>query len=613
MKTCRACGKSYDDSWQQCLTCNKPLEEISKPEDHINKRFQALEERIERMERIFNLVSEKKEKLAPSYQTKIQPSQPVPPAKPEKKQDIESTIGLVWLNRIGVVALLFGVAFFLKYAFDNHWIGELGRVVLGLVSGLALLVGSEVARKKKYETMSQGLHGAGVGVLYLSIYASFAFYHLIPSVAAFGLLTLVTFYCGFWSTRTDWKSSAILGMAGGFLTPFLIGVKAVEAPLLLTYLVLLNSGVLYISFYKGWRVLNVVALVLTHCIFISLPDRFVPAMWVQMLGFSTLFFILFSIFPITRNLVRREKSDGTDVLLVLLNGLIYFGHLFNLVEPYVKSVPGLVPLGLSLLYILYSYSTLKRSKEDEGLILSYVGLAILFVTIAIPIQLKQNWITIGWSLEAVIITWIGFRIQNASARHIALAIGMISLLRMFFIDYAYNPFSDSQYLLIWNERTLTYLVFVVCTLLMSWMYKKYQGSLTVEEKALPTLLVLIANGVFLVQLCLEVHSYFDHVADIQAMAAAPLFSARELTISILWILYALADIGIGIYCKFRAIRIAALLIFGAAILKIFLFDLSQLDRIYRIVSFIGLGVVLMLTSFFYQKYKDQIREFALND
>ncbi len=648
MKKCLTCGNTYDDSWQQCMNCNKALvfvdrgvsnEEFSKFEKKINEQFQKFERRLEKVEQLSGAGTERSEKyeyipvkeVVPETipQAKEQPSQPVPLHKIEKDQDIESTIGLVWMNRIGVVALLFGVAFFLKYAFDNHWIGELGRVVLGLVAGLALIAGSEVARKKKYDTMSQGLHGSGVGTLYLSIYAAFGFYHLIPSMAAFGFLAVVTLYCGFWSIRTDWKSSAIIGIAGGFLTPFLIGINQIEAPLLLSYLALLDLGVLYISFYKGWRELSVASLLLTQMLFVYTPDRSKPEMWLVMLGFSTVYFAIFSILPITRNLVRRERSDGLDVLLVLLNGLVYFGHTFTLTGPHVRSIPGLVPLVFSFLYVAYSYSALKRSKEDAGLILSYVGLAILFVTIAIPVQLKQNWITISWAVEAVVISWIGFRINNSSARKISLAIGAMSLFRMFVIDFKYDPFSYSKYSLIWNERTLTYIALVGCLLFMGWMYKKYKSLVTTDEKPLSTVLVLIANVIFLAQLCLEAHSYFAHVAYVKAMAAAPaggqqlmnafwpfyqdLFSARELTISILLIVYALADIAMGIYAKFRAIRITALMILGAAVLKIFLFDLSQLDRIYRIISFMGLGAVLMITSFFYQKYKDQIREFALKD
>jgi uncharacterized membrane protein len=81
----------------------------------------------------------------------------------------------------------------------------------------------------------------------------------------------------------------------------------------------------------------------------------------------------------------------------------------------------------------------------------------------------------------------------------------------------------------------------------------------------------------------------------------------------LWVIYAFLLVAIGMYRKFRALRIMALALFGIAIFKIFLSDLSQLDRIYRIISFITLGVMLMVASFFYQKYRNEIRDFTMKD
>ena len=77
------------------------------------------------------------------------------------------------------------MGFFLKYAFDNNWITETMRVVIGVVIGAGLVLMASWAHRKGLEVFSQGLVGAGISVLYLSVYASFSYYHLVPQVVAF--------------------------------------------------------------------------------------------------------------------------------------------------------------------------------------------------------------------------------------------------------------------------------------------------------------------------------------------------------------------------------------------------------------------------------------------
>src|SRR5689334_3128476 len=86
---------------------------------------------------------------------------------------LESRIGSRWLNRIGIVAMLVGVSYFLKYAFDNNWIGAAGRVAIGLVCGIGIVVWSERFRIKGYRYFSYGLKAVGIGTMYLSLWAAF--------------------------------------------------------------------------------------------------------------------------------------------------------------------------------------------------------------------------------------------------------------------------------------------------------------------------------------------------------------------------------------------------------------------------------------------------------
>ncbi len=646
MRVCPQCKKEYDDSWKVCLKCGAQLSEMSDSNisrdqflnfaKDINSEFQKIDARLNKIEKALSIEPAVSERAGTVSAPKVEKipgpaAQPQKPIKETRRKDIESTIGLVWLNRIGLLALFLGVAFFLKYAFDNRWIGELGRVILGLIAGFGMIVGSEFTRRKNYAVISQGLHGGGVGILYLSIFAAFGFYHLIGLLPAFLFMSIVTFYCGFWSTRTDWVSSAVIGVVGGFLTPFLLGPQNLAPSLLLSYVILLDLGVLYISLYKKWGALNIGTFFLTHAVFYNwFSARYTQENWLLAGSFATAFFALFCFLSILRNLLHKSRSDRTDIILVLVNGLAYFSWLSIILQPFAGTLPGLLPISLGCVYIVYSYSALLRCKEDKALVLSYVGLAVLFVTISIPVQLKYNWIAISWALEALLLIWLGFRLKFSDIRKFGVAIGLVSIFKILLLDYSYDPYQYAKNRFLVNERMFTYLVIVAALFAAAWLYKKNKALATSGERAMSTFLVLAANFVLLVQLSVESTTYFAHIAHVKASpltegkkpfdllkafltSYGELFSARELTLSLLWVIYAFMMIAVGIYRKFRALRLMALVVFGVAVLKIFFLDLSQLDRAYRIISFISLGIVLIIASFFYQKYRDEIRDFALRD
>src|SRR3954464_1031506 len=128
------------------------------------------------------------------------PSAPYPliPPRPsiastlKSQRDLESRIGSHWLNRIGIAAVLIGISYFLKFAFENNWIGPAGRITIGLIAGIAIIIWSERFRLKGYKAFSYSLKAVGIGTLYLSLWAAFQRYSLIPNSVAFAMMLLVT-------------------------------------------------------------------------------------------------------------------------------------------------------------------------------------------------------------------------------------------------------------------------------------------------------------------------------------------------------------------------------------------------------------------------------------
>ena len=131
-------------------------------------------------------------------------------------QSVESLIGANWLNKIGMAAIVLGMSFFLKYAIDNQWIGERGRVSLGILVGLSFLLWGEELIKKQYRAYGLTVVGGGIAVLYFSVYAAFSFYRLLPQWASFILMLLITLTAVLGSLRYNSKIIAYLGLIGDF-------------------------------------------------------------------------------------------------------------------------------------------------------------------------------------------------------------------------------------------------------------------------------------------------------------------------------------------------------------------------------------------------------------
>ena len=106
-------------------------------------------------------------------------------------KSLEFKLGSRIFTGIGAVAITFAVGYFLRYAFENNLITETMRVVLGVLAGLVLLAIGELSRKK-YENYGQILTGAGLGILYLSLYSAFSYYHIMSQEMAFFWMIIIT-------------------------------------------------------------------------------------------------------------------------------------------------------------------------------------------------------------------------------------------------------------------------------------------------------------------------------------------------------------------------------------------------------------------------------------
>ena len=247
---------------------------------------------------------------------------------------MEYAVASTWLLRLGVVILVMGIGFFLKYSIDNGLIAPTGRVALAILAGVGLLVGGTRMLGGKYQLLGQGLIGAGIATLYFSIFAAVNFYHLIGAYTAFALMGLITVCAGVMAVRFDSMLIAVLGIIGGYGTPVMLATGQTNFVGLFSYTLLLGCGILGISIKKNWHLLNYLGFVCTYGLFLGAMKQYQPSDFWSVMPFLVGFFVLYSTTLFLFNVVNRVKSTLLELLGLLLNAGIFFAASYYLVDGY---------------------------------------------------------------------------------------------------------------------------------------------------------------------------------------------------------------------------------------------------------------------------------------
>jgi len=393
----------------------------------------------------------------------------------DKHPDIEKFIGESIINKIGIVVLVFGLGFLVKYAIDKNWINEIGRVAIGVLSASALLALAHKLRKE-YKSFSSVLIGGGLALLYFTI--AFAFhtegYPLYgQQTTAFVILVLITIFAVFLAITYDRIEIAIFAMLGGFLSPFLISNGTGNYIVLFSYLSVLNIGMLVLSYYKKWRAVNFLAFGLTMLIFFSwLTNEILDTNYAHFKGaifFATGFYMIFFLMNIIYNLKNKISLKSLDISILLANTFLYFSFVMVMLT-YVNggAYKGLFSVLLGLFNFVFAYYFNRNKKADKKLVFLLIGLVFTFITLAIPLQLDGNYITLFWSIESVLLLWLsqksGFKILKLGSV-IVLFLMLISLFMDWTASYQIEDFTSGTYvkefIIIFNKMYITVLVSVI--------------------------------------------------------------------------------------------------------------------------------------------------------
>jgi len=525
-------------------------------------------------------------------------------------RSLESRIGSQWFNRVGILAMLIGVAWFLKLAFDNHWIGPLGRVFIGLVAGAGLIAWSERFEKRGFAAFAYSLKAVGSGTLYLSLWAAFSVYALMPGWAAFGAMILVTAFNGYISWSRNAELLALYAIAGGLTTPLLVSTGGNHEVTLFSYLLILDVAVLILVILRPWSRLLFAAFAGTAI--------FIAGWWgafysVQQLGrtafFLTCFFLIFAFAP---RLVRIKVDEhGTSsawdklamVIMPVLNAALGFLAFWALPSSTTKDWAGpWIAVAFAAFYLVLLRLPARGALLASPTLLSALHLAavVVFLTIAIPLKTQGRWLTIGWLVEGAALLWAASRVRQVLLRVFALLCLMLGLFALLTV----NPSAATTP--IFNQRFGTYCAGIVVFAFVVWLAGR-----SVSEEAIEPILrwnflaaaaVLTVNMLILIAVGWEIHSYWwlRRWSGEWALTRSHHMYAH-FTYSAFFMAFGALLLGVGFWRRSAFLRWQALVLIAFTIAKVFLSDISELSQGFRIFSFLGLGALLLGVSFVYQR------------
>ncbi len=665
-------------------------------------------------------------------------SAPAPTPVPEKmttdNSSTEFAFGAKILTGVGIIAVLLGVGFFLRYAFENNLISEGARVGMGVVFGI-ILIGVGAYLYKKFAAYAQGLMGAGLGVLYISLYSAYSFYSIIDAATAFVLLIVVAALGIFLSIK--YNSEALMGYSffGAYIVPLLLLPFSSNPHATFMYLIVLAITASVLSFKKAYSWLSIGSFIATFLIYafwqVSVSNTFDAS---TILTYSSILFLIYIASNVHALIAHTTKDiDPADLALAILAPVFFYITNINVVTSHFENGQKLFVFFIACFYIVASllvrvlWNQIETSKRASN---TLFVIAIPFLAIATALHFNGQWISIMWLIEAAIIIGLGTQTKTAMMRYFGLGLYFFSIIRAFLFDFGLPPHSD----FIFNSRTLLALVLIAVSLSLWYVYKiilsakiagegmtaedesmfgrnlglviaygsfivwiisefaqfNHTGYISIvfaicaligvasasaikesllrhlayavlvitygdmlfrylfgvlgehvadpianlrvlsmiviiavsatilyltgkenaeEKKTLSPVLFTTANILFFIVLSQEVLFYLDSNARALGFEGSTLENTKRISLSLAWMAYAVIMLGIGIFKRYASARIVAIVLFAITILKVFLYDTANLSDIYRFISFISLGIILLLVGFAYYRFKDRVLEF----
>jgi uncharacterized membrane protein len=503
------------------------------------------------------------------------------------------------LGRIGITALVIGMAFFLKYAYDNNWIQPAGRVLIGILIGLIIMAIGQYLRKK-YLQYSDLLIGGGLAILYTSVLSSHVLYNLTDPIQTFMGLLVVTIIGVALSMMNATITLAVVAFIGGYLAPMFIGVSNLGTNLTFVYITILNAGILAILLTKKWTNLVLCALIGTWIIFSGWYfGSYTQELLIPTLLFVLVQFLIFTASSVFRIIVEKIKAVEIDYFVLSTSALSFFLLYYSLLMPEYVHYVSLGSVLIAGLYILIALVAYKENPGDRTLNIFLPGLAVAFLTIAVPIEFSGPWIAAWWFIESLVLYILASTSSSRGFQVMGVVVYILGLFNLFYYLSTYIQTKD--FVILFNGPFIMTMFAVVTAYAIAFIYYRYGSVDTDTQKRGITVFVVIANILTLYAFTSQITSYYE-LQIATGVSVSQVLNWSNTSVSIFWAIYATLLTIIGFAKRFAAPRYMGLTLFIITAFKVVV-NIWSLGELYRIVSFIVFGIIALSASFIYVKYR----------
>jgi uncharacterized membrane protein len=395
--------------------------------------------------------------------------------------------------KVGMIVSLFGVSFLIKEGVDRGWLVfpiELRLILVALFGMVLLIIGWRLRDTRRVYALT--VQGGGIAIIYLTTYAAFRLFSLLPPLPAWVALVIVTLAAGTLAVLQDSRTLALLGIVGGFVAPVLISSGEGSHVVVFGYYAILNAAVFGVAWFKAWRVINVLGFLFTFVIgtvwgyLAYSPERFATTE-----PFLILFVLMYTVIPTLFASQKATEFQGyVDGTLVFGTPLVGFGLQSQLVGDTEYGL-AISAVALAALYVgIATYLFKRKTPELRVLTESFWGLSVVFLAIAVPLALDARWTSVAWALQGAGMVWLGMR----QDRLLALGAGILLQLGAG-AAYILQPDVDRGEIVVVNGYYLGAVLIAIAGWFSSWVFDRMAAERQREHDLIMTW-VLLAWGTY---------------------------------------------------------------------------------------------------------------------
>ncbi len=449
------------------------MDELKQQVNKLSNQLQQVQEELMQMQRQIN---ESDNRSVGSAKLPAPAASAVQAAKKNiaSQRSVENFIGLKIINLVGIVVLLIGISIGVKYAIDKNLITPFVRIILAYSASAALLLLSFML-KKNYEGFSAILFSGAMASMYFTTYGAFTYYDFISQIFCFVIMAVIAIYTASRSLQYNRQEIAVVGMVGAYAIPILISTNHENYILLFSYILVMNAGILIISFKRSWKLLNLLALVITWSFFIGwLLARYKEAFRFYAVVFMGIYFVLFLLSAFAFTITRKTRLSNQQLLHVLINNFALFISLLAIFSASSSNTnAAAVTAFCALLFFVFAIAGNNFFHDEKVLNRIHYATALLLAVLWIGIQCSGLAITMLWTLLAIIVFILGIITKTVWPRLAAILLVGITLLKLVLLDSIF--FTAVQ-------KIIAYITIGTLLLLLSFFYQKFKAVLFADDE-----------------------------------------------------------------------------------------------------------------------------------